>query len=96
MKKVLSAESSTDDLTYENMIEIVEVENTVGRYDHTSTPGDQSPEEPPKQDDSAESELITILPPFGESKNYYIIGAVMLVVLGIGIYLIKKKVLDRK
>ena len=96
LKKVLSAESSTDDLTYENMIEIVEVENTVGRYDHTSTPGDQSPEEPPKQDDSAESELITILPPFGESKNYYIIGAVMLVVLGIGIYLIKKKVLDRK
>ena len=96
LKKVLSAESSTDDLTYENMIEIVEVENTVGRYDHTSTPGDQSPEQGPKQDDSAESELITILPPFGESKNYYIIGAVMLVVLGIGIYLIKKKVLDRK
>lgn len=53
LKKVLATESSQDDLTYTNMAEIVEVDNTVGRYDHEATPGNQKLEEQPMEHDTA-------------------------------------------
>ncbi len=53
LTKVLSAESTLDDLTYTNLAEIVEIDNTVGRYDHGATPGNQSIEKNPQEHDSA-------------------------------------------
>lgn len=53
LTKVLSAESTLDDLTYTNLIEIVEIDNTVGRYDHGATPGNQSLEKNPAEHDAA-------------------------------------------
>lgn len=53
LKKVLATESSQDDLTYTNMAEIVEIDNTVGRYDHEATPGNQKLEEQPMEHDAA-------------------------------------------
>ncbi len=53
LTKVLAAESSTDDLTYTNMTEIVEIDNTVGRYDHGATPGNQKLELQPREHDTS-------------------------------------------
>ncbi len=54
LKKTLSAESSgTDDLSYSNLTEIVEIDNEVGRYDHGAIPGNQSLEEQPREHDTS-------------------------------------------
>lgn len=53
LKKTLSAESSADDLSYANLSEIVEIDNTVGRYDHGAIPGNQSLEEQPREHDAS-------------------------------------------
>lgn len=53
VKKMLSAESSSDDLRYTNMAEIVEIDSTVGRYDNAAIPGNQKLEEQPREHDSA-------------------------------------------
>jgi hypothetical protein len=53
LKKTLSAESSTDDLSYSNLTEIVEIDNTVGRYDRGAIPGNQSLEEQPREHDTS-------------------------------------------
>lgn len=98
LRKVLSAESSTDQLTYNNTMETIEIDNEVGRYDHESIPGNQDPEKDPQEDDTFKSEIITILPPFG-AKSYYVITAVAigaLAVLGLGVFVIKKYVLGKK
>lgn len=100
LRKVLATESDTENMTYDNIAEIVEVKQIVGRYDKTSTPGDQNPEDENKQDDSYRAETITIVPPYGETTQnttiYYIIGFVALAILGIGIFLIKKFVIKKQ
>lgn len=53
LKKTLSAESSSDDLSYANLTEIVEIDNVVGRYDHGAIPGNQSLEEQPREHDTS-------------------------------------------
>lgn len=53
LKKVLATESSQDDLKYTNMTEIAEIDNTVGRYDHGATPGNQSVELQPQEHDTS-------------------------------------------
>lgn len=93
LKKVLAAESDITELTYDNITEIVESKQIVGRYDHTSTPGNQDPEGNNAEDDTYRAETVKILPPFGKVSLtiYYIIGAVALAILGGGIFLIIKK-----
>lgn len=59
LKKVISAESSQDDLKYTNMTEIVEIDNTVGRYDHDATPGNQSVELQPQEHDTSGASRFT-------------------------------------
>ena len=53
LKKVLSAENSSDDLRYTNMTELVEIDNTVGRYDYGATPGNQKLELQPQEHDTS-------------------------------------------
>lgn len=115
LKKVLSAESSSDDLTYANMSEIVEIDNTVGRYDRGAVPGNQSVEVQPQEHDTAGASKYTsidnngnvnrdypqdgtviITPPTGSKQIYYIIGITATLILAIGIYLIKRFIIDRK
>lgn len=59
LKKVISAESSQDDLKYTNMTEIAEIDNTVGRYDHDATPGNQSVELQPQEHDTSGASRFT-------------------------------------
>ena len=95
--------TSTDDLTYENDIEVIELK---GRKTYNSTPGNYNPTTNQSYDpqtdtytgdepDDDEVEL-TITPPTGESREYWtygIIGISILLVMGVGIIIIKKKVL---
>lgn len=53
LRKILSAESTTDDLRYTNMTEIVEIENTEGRYDYGAIPGNQSLYQQPQEHDTS-------------------------------------------
>ncbi len=59
LKKVLATESSQDDLKYTNMTEIAEIDNTVGRYDHGATPGNQSVELQPQEHDTSGASRFT-------------------------------------
>lgn len=98
LRKVIAAESDTDQLTYNNIMETIEIDNEVGRYDHDSIPGNQDPEKEPTEDDTFKSEIITILPPFGAKSYYWIagLGIAVLTILGVGVFVIKKYVVDKK
>ena len=85
--------TSSDELTYENDIEIIKLKGlppdgpTPGNYD----PIDNTPKE--ADDDHAP---VTITGPYGNNRQYLlygILGISALIVIGVGIIIIKKKVL---
>lgn len=96
-KVIASDGSTTDDTEYENTAEVIESITTNGRRtynaDVVSIPGNYNLGEP----DTAQSERIAIVPPFGaaDAVKYILIGIAIIGVLGIGIFLIKKKVLTK-
>lgn len=101
--KVLSAEGSSDDLKYTNMSEIVEIDNTVGRYDHGAVPGNQSIELAPQEHDTSGSNkeintdgTVIVTPPTGSKYIYYVMGITSAIILAAGIYLIRKFVIKKK
>ena len=97
LSQLITPENTEDDLTYSNMVEIVKTSNTVGRRMAYSVVGNQDPTESNASEvDSSAAERIIILPPFGEVRIYYIIGAVIAVLLIGGIVLIRRKVLKGK
>lgn len=107
LTKVLSTESSADDLTYTNLAEIVEIDNTVGRYDHGAVPGNQKLDANPAEHDAVGASkndiqkedppdgTVIITPPTGSTYIYYVIGITSAVILAVGIYLIKKFAIDK-
>lgn len=96
-KVIASDGSTTDDTEYENTAEVVESVTTNGRRtynaDIVSIPGNYNIGEP----DTALSERITIVPPFGAEDvvKYILIAIAAIGILGAGIFLIKKKVLRK-
>ena len=95
LTQVITPENKNDNLTYSNIAEIVEVSNTVGRKMAFSIVGNQDPTaNTPSEIDASIAEKIVILPPFGDGNIvYYILGAVVGIILIGGITLIIKKVL---
>ena len=95
LTQVITPENKNDNLTYSNIAEIVEVSNTVGRKMAFSIVGNQDPTaNTPSEIDASIAERIVILPPFGDGNIvYYILGAVVGIILIGGITLIIKKVL---
>ena len=80
--KVISPNDETDDLSYDNMVEILELTNEVGRRNGSKVVGNQEVEAMPKEIDSANTETVLITPPTGANKDktgYYMIA------IGIGI-----------
>lgn len=108
--KKLSTNDDSD-LRYENMIEIVEAYNEVGRRYYyysegefiANIPGDLDPENPSVNNrfnggqTDASSITGNIVPPFGKQNTvYYIVGVILIaIVLAGGIFLIKKKVVNK-
>lgn len=95
LTQLITAENKNDDLTYDNVSEIVKISNDVGRRMAFSVQGNQNPKNSISEIDSCIAEQIVILPPFGDLHIYLYIGlgAVIAILLGTSIVLIKKKVL---
>lgn len=102
--RAIAAAKDTDDLTFDNLAEIVKFENTVGRREVASTPGNANPhlgefETAIYETDSSATELITFTPPTGLEVETGMTFQVLLVIvaalgiIAIGVVIIKKKVL---
>lgn len=79
---------------YECKVEIVELENAVGRRMETSIVGNFNPANDPVENDEAKAEDVAVMPPFGIGQVfYYILTIVIAGMLVVGIIFIKKKVL---
>ncbi len=102
VKKEAIAPKQNDTLTYDNYVEIVRSKNDVGRRSYgknkVSIPGNFDPktlsnlEEP----DSTKAEQVIILPPFGkkmETSIYMLAAGISILLLAVGVFFIKKKVL---
>ena len=91
--------TTTEDLNFENLVEIVEVGNTAGRVDHAATPGNLDPvaKDTLTEHDADDAALITITDPTGEdrSNTFAIITAAVVAVFAAGIILIKKFALPK-
>lgn len=79
---------------YECKVEIVELENAVGRRMETSIVGNFNPANDPVENDEAKAEDVAVMPPFGIGQIfYYVLTIVIAGMLVVGIIFIKKKVL---
>ena len=95
LTQTITAQNTTDDMTYDNIAEITQYSNTVGRRMAYSVVGNQDPATTPTEVDSAGAEKVIILPPFGHTYMYIGITIAALAIVVIGIILIKKKVLKK-
>ena len=98
LTKVMAKDDANDELSYRNIAEIVTTTNQAGRKHEHSILGNQNPGEDPKEVDADDAERVTILPPYGgfDRTIYYVIAiTAAAVVLGTGIILIKKKVINK-
>ena len=102
VSKTVSAQDKN--LTYDNLAEIVKVQNTAGRRDMLSVPGNANPKlgeftASIKERDASATELVTFTPPTGikaevpMTTQILIVTLVALVIVAVGIVIIKKKVL---
>ena len=85
LTQTLSADDGGDDKTYNNLMEIVKVNNTVGRRMRYSVVGNQNPTEEATEIDADNSQQIRIMPPFGQKYIYYILGGAIAIILIAGI-----------
>lgn len=102
--KTVSAEDDADNLNYDNITEVVKIENSVGRRDEVAVPGNANPklgefEISLEERDTSATELVTFTPPTGIeaqsiiSLQILIVIVAALAILAVGIVIIKKKVL---
>ncbi len=96
LSQVMTTESTSDELVYKNIAEIVQLKNSVARKMEHSTPGNQNPDEEIQEVDADVAQSVTILPPFGETYIYYALAGAVAIILIAGIVLIKVKVLEPK
>lgn len=97
LTQLMTAQNTDDDRAYNNIAEITTISNSVGRRMAFSVQGNQDPTATPAEVDSAKSEQVLVLPPFGIGNMivYITIAIVTLAILSGGIILIKKKVLKK-
>ena len=95
VKRTIASESETDDMTFDNIAEILKFENEVGRRDIIATPGNANPsnaeplagEDPNvfgeslKERDQSATEVVTLTPPTGINIYGLMTLQVLLVVL---------------
>ena len=92
----MTSEESTDQKAYNNMAEIASFENSIGRRMEYSVVGNQDPDQPIAEVDSDKAQSVTVLPPFGQTYIYYVLGTIIAVIAVAGIILIKVKVVNPK
>ena len=91
MTRSIDAEVNDEDLSFDNMAEIVKLDNTAGRRDVTTIAGNANPKEGEfatslKERDASATELITFSPPTGmNAKTILAIQIALVTILGLGI-----------
>ena len=96
LTQLITPENTDDDLTYNNMVEIVKTTNTAGRRMAYSVVGNQDQtQDNASEVDASAAERVVILPPFGQTPIYYVLGAIIGIILIAGIVLIIVKVNKR-
>ena len=95
LTQLITSQNEDDDLTYDNIGEIVKISNDVGRRMAYSVQGNQNPKEAPTEPDSSMAERVVILPPFGTTYLYIGLAVLIAAMLGISIVVIKKTVLNK-
>ncbi len=100
-------QDSADNLTYDNLTEIVKFENSVGRRDVVTTAGNANPKfgefiTSLEERDTSATELVTFTPPTGIEVEAQMTTQVLIIVIGaigvvvLGIIVLKKKVLTNR
>lgn len=95
MLNVSKVLATSDEISLDNETEIVEVDKTGGSK-LISTPGNYVPATGHTESDDGIAETVIVTPSTGENQNYVMIialGVTLLVILGTGVVLIKKKAL---
>ena len=69
LTKLISGDSSTDDLSYDNLVEIIQLDNEVGRRTAFSTVGNQNPTIHASELDADDSGMVIFTTPFGEKRE---------------------------
>ena len=82
LSEMITSDNSSDDLTYNNIVEITKTSSVSGRRMAYSVVGNQDPTQEPYEIDAASPQEVVILPPFGQNTIYYVLG------IGIGVILI--------
>ena len=95
VSKVLS---SADEEPTQNQAEVI-VGSKTGGSKFTSTPGNYVPNKEQQETDDSTSPQIIVIPSTGENREYILpiaIGVIAFIILGVGIILIKKFVIDKR
>ena len=85
LTQMITQDSSSDDRIYNNMTELVTTQNTVGRKMSYSVVGNQDPTMEPREIDADDSQEVVILPPFGNTHIFYVLGGAIALILIAGI-----------
>ena len=95
LTQMITQDSKNDDHIYNNMTELVTTKNPVGRKMAYSIVGNQDPTREPYEIDADDSQEVLILPPFGNTHIFYILGGAVALILIVGItatlVILKKK-----
>ena len=96
LTQTITPQNSQDDMSYDNIAEIVQISNDVGRRMAYSVQGNQNPTTlEPTEPDSSKAERVVILPPFGEQYLYLGLGIFIAIIIGVAAIVIRKVVLNK-
>ena len=91
LSQTILSQNESDNKVYENVSEILQTSNTVGRRMAYSIVGNQDPTTVPAEVDSSKAETVVVIPPFGLTQIVYIgIALAVVTILAVGIIFIKK------
>ena len=92
LSKVISPQDEKTTLSFENSLEIVQRSNEAGRRAYRGIPGNYIPNSKSDEVDNVQSRQVNITKPLGGKSGYYIIGAIVCIVIAGGIIFIKRKI----
>ena len=96
LAQTISSGNESDQLYYENSAEIIKSTNTVGRRMEYSISGNHNPTQIDTEEiDTSNSKPAQITVSFGKAPTSIAIGVAVLVIIGAGAFIIKKKVLKK-
>ena len=92
LSKVISPQDEKTTLSFENSLEIVQRSNEAGRRAYRGIPGNYIPNSESEEVDNVQSRQVNITKPLGGGiPEYYVIGAIICIVIAGGIIFIKRK-----